>query len=180
MTLPVSTERDQWVSWGAYHGLIEQLALQVHESGWAFDQILCLARGGLRVGDVLSRIFDKPLAILTTSSYRAAAGTEQGRLDIAQYVTMTSGQLEGRVLLLDDMVDTGVTLVEVLASLQERFTAITEIRTGVLWYKAHSCVTPDFYVQKLDSNPWIHQPFEEYDLLDPATLRVRVKQRASS
>ncbi len=180
MMLPASTEQDQWVSWGAYHTLIEKLALQVHESGWSFDQILCLARGGLRVGDVLSRIFDKPLAILTTSSYRAAAGTEQGRLDIAQYVTMTSDCLAGRVLLVDDMVDTGVTLVEVLANLQERFAEITEIRTGVLWYKAHSCVAPDFYVQKLESNPWIHQPFEQYDSLDPSLLAGHIRQEAQS
>jgi hypoxanthine phosphoribosyltransferase len=180
MTIPVSTEQNHWVSWSAYHTLIEQLALQIYESGWTFDQILCLARGGLRVGDVLSRIFDKPLAILTTSSYRAAAGTLQGRLDIAQYVTMTSDRLAGRVLLVDDLVDSGVTLVEVLANLQERFSEISEIRTGVLWYKGHSCVIPDFYVQKLDSNPWIHQPFEDYDVLDPALLAAKVRAQSRS
>ena len=180
MTLPVSTDRDEWVSWDAYHLLIEQLALQVYQSGWSFDQILCLARGGLRVGDVLSRIFNKPLAILTTSSYRAAAGTQQEGLDIAQYVTMTSDRLAGRILLVDDLVDTGVTIAEVLAKLQERFSGISEIRTSVLWYKAHSCVAPDFFVQKLDSNPWIHQPFEDYDALDPAHLAAKVFRSALS
>jgi hypoxanthine phosphoribosyltransferase len=57
-----------YVSWDEYHRLIERLALKVHASGWAFDQILCLARGGMRPGDVLSRVFDKPLAIMSTSS----------------------------------------------------------------------------------------------------------------
>ena len=42
-----------YVSWDEYHMLIERLALKVHASGWAFDQILCLARGGMRPGDVL-------------------------------------------------------------------------------------------------------------------------------
>ena len=42
-----------YVSWDEYHLLIERLAIQVHKSGWEFDQILCLARGGLRPGDVL-------------------------------------------------------------------------------------------------------------------------------
>ena len=51
-----------YVSWDEYHMLIERLALKVHASGWEFDQILCLARGGMRPGDVLSRVFDKPLA----------------------------------------------------------------------------------------------------------------------
>ena len=64
-----------YVSYDDYHGLIEKLALQIHKSGWQFDTILCLARGGLRPGDILSRIFDKPLAIMSTSSYRAEAGT---------------------------------------------------------------------------------------------------------
>ena len=77
-----------YVSWDEYHLLIERLALKVHNSGWQFDQILCLARGGMRPGDVLSRVFDKPLAIMATSSYRADAGTIQGRLDLAKYITL--------------------------------------------------------------------------------------------
>ena len=174
MTLPQSTDKDLWVDWPNYHALIERLALLVHQSGWEFDQILCLARGGLRVGDVLSRIFDKPLAILTTSSYRDAAGTTQGVLDIAQFVTMTAERLEGRVLLVDDMVDSGVTLIRVCEHLKARYTGITELKTGVLWFKAHSCIDPDFYVQKLDTNPWIHQPFEDYDTLRPETLVGRL------
>jgi hypothetical protein len=98
-----------YVSWDEYHMLIERLALKVHNSGWEFDQILCLARGGMRPGDVLSRVFDKPLAIMSTSSYRADAGTIQGRLDLAKYITMPKGELAGRVLLVDDLADTGVT-----------------------------------------------------------------------
>ena len=50
-----------------------------------FDSILCLARGGLRVGDVISRIYDMPLAILAASSYReAAAARGRAQLDIAR------------------------------------------------------------------------------------------------
>lgn len=113
MNQPINDDAHLWVSWDDYHGLIERLALVVHESGWKFDKILCLARGGLRVGDQLSRIYDLPLAILATSSYREAAGTQQGDLDIAQYITMTRGELSGRVLLVDDLVDSGVTLERV-------------------------------------------------------------------
>ena len=35
-----------YVSWDEYNLLTERLALKVHGSGWEFDQILCLARGG--------------------------------------------------------------------------------------------------------------------------------------
>src|SRR5574343_543114 len=96
-----------YVSHGEYQQLIERLAVQIHRSGWVFDTILCLARGGMRPGDLLSRIFDRPLAIMSTSSYRAEAGTVQGRLDIARYISTPKGEMAGKVLLVDDLADTG-------------------------------------------------------------------------
>ncbi len=167
---------DLYVSWEDYHRLIEQLALQVYESGYKFDCILCLARGGLRVGDVISRIYDKPLAILAASSYREAAGTQQGLLDIGEFITKTGGEMEGQVLLVDDLVDSGVTLTRVIAHLKQRFPKIVEIRTAVLWYKAISTFKPDYHVQYLPTSPWIHQPFEEYDSLRPQQLDARLRR----
>ncbi len=172
----VSTERDLWVSWEDYDRAIVELAHMVHESGWQFDQVLCLARGGLRPGDVFSRIFDVPLAILSTSSYREEAGKVQGSLDIGRHITMTRGSLSGKVLLLDDLVDSGVTLQKVQQHLQEHFPAVTEVRSAVIWCKACSSVRPDYYVDYLQSNPWIHQPFEEYDSLRPHQLGAWLKR----
>ena len=74
MNQPQNDDKNLWVSWDEYHRLVERLALKVYESNWKFDKILCLARGGLRVGDQLARIYDVPLAILATSSYREAEG----------------------------------------------------------------------------------------------------------
>ena len=158
-----------YVSWDEYHMLIERLALKVHASGWDFDQILCLARGGMRPGDVLSRVFDKPLAIMSTSSYRAEAGTIQGRLDLAKYITMPKGELAGRVLLIDDLADTGHTLRAVVERLRS-MPSIVELRCGVIWVKGVSTYTPDYFVESLPTSPWIHQPFEEYDTLRPDGL----------
>ena len=109
-----------YVSWDAYHRLIEKLAIQVWQSGWEFDQILCLARGGMRPGDVLSRVFDKPLAIMPT---------------------------------------------------------ITELKSAVIWTKAVSSYEPDYYVEKLPTSPWIHQPFEEYDDMRPPALHQKMGER---
>ncbi len=169
-------DKNLWVSWDEYHRLIELLALTVYESNWKFDKVLCLARGGLRVGDQLSRIYDLPLAILATSSYREAAGHKQGELDIAQYITMTRGELSGNVLLVDDLVDSGVTLAKVQQHLKERYPGVTAVRSAVLWYKGCSNVKPDYYVQHLPTNPWIHQPFEEWDSVRPNTLAPWIKR----
>ena len=158
-----------YVSWDEYHMLIERLALKIDASGWQFDQILCLARGGLRPGDVLSRVFDKPLGIMSTSSYRAESGTIQGRLDMAKYITLPKGELAGRVLLVDDLADSGVTLRAVVERLRS-MPAISELRSAVIWTKGVSSYTPDYYVELLPTSPWIHQPFEEYDELRPDGL----------
>ena len=161
-----------YVSWDEYHRLIERLALKVANSGWEFDQILCLARGGMRPGDMLSRIFDKPLAIMSTSSYRAEAGTIQGRLDMAKYITLPKGELAGRVLLVDDLADSGVTLRAVVDRLRG-MPAIAELRTAVIWVKGASTYVPEYFVETLPTSPWIHQPFEEYDELRPEALAKR-------
>ncbi len=159
-----------YVSYDEYHNLIEKLALKVYQSGWEFDTILCLARGGMRPGDILSRVFDKPLAIMSTSSYRAAAGTRQGHLDLARYITTPQGEIAGKVLLVDDLADTGHTLHEVVRTLRERYIGISELRTAVIWTKAASTFAADYSVEFLPTNPWIHQPFEGYDTLRPDRL----------
>jgi hypoxanthine phosphoribosyltransferase len=165
---------DLHVSWDRYNTLVEKLALSVYESGFHFNQIICIARGGMRVGDVLSRIYEKPLAILSTHSYTAEGGTIRGELVIAEHMTMTSPRLGDRVLLVDDMVDSGHTLDLVHRTLPQRFHHITALKTAVLWWKACSMFKPDYYVEYLADNPWIHQPFEVYDTLPPEELKVRL------
>src|SRR3569832_1504665 len=156
-----------YVSYDEYHNLTEKLAIKVHQSGWEFDTILCLARGGMRPGDILSRIFDKPLAIMPTSSYRAGAGTIQDHLDIARYITTPKGEIAGKVLLVDDLADSGVTLHAVVDLLRTKYAPITELRSAVIWTKGLSTFTPDYSVESLPTNPWLHPPFAAYDALRP-------------
>ncbi|NJM67466.1 MAG: phosphoribosyltransferase [Acaryochloris sp. RU_4_1] len=155
---------DLYISWSEYYQQIEKLAVIIDQSGWRFNQILCLARGGLRAGDVLSRIYRQPLAILATSSYGGTQGQERHSLTIGRELTMATPQLGKRVLLVDDLVDSGITLEQTLVWLKHKYGAeIKEVRTAVLWYKACSIVQPTYYVDYLAENPWIHQPFEGYE-----------------
>ena len=158
---------DLYVSWSEYHQKIEQLAVKVHQSDWHFNQIICLAKGGLRVGDILARIFDLPLAILATSSYGGPGGQVRGSITISRDLSMTTANLGSHVLLVDDLVDSGVTLKKTLVWLDRRYGFYVEdVRTAVLWYKDCSVITPDYYVDYLPDNPWIHQPFERYEKMN--------------
>ncbi len=162
---------DFHVSWKDYHSSIERLALQIYQSGWQFNQIVCLAKGGLRVGDILSRIYNCPLAILATSSYGGPNNQVRGSLTFARDLTMTTANLGSHVLLVDDLVDSGITLEKTITWLDRNYGFyIEEVRTAVLWYKDCSVIKPDYYVEYLANNPWIHQPFEQYERMDIADL----------
>jgi uncharacterized protein len=155
--------QDLDISWEEYHQSIERLAQQIYQSEWEFDRIVCLARGGLRVGDILARIFKQPLAILAASSYTGADQQERGKLSIASQLTMTDRNLGSRILLVDDLVDSGVTLQQTTIWLRDLYPEIQELKTAVIWYKACSSYIPDYYLTYLAHNPWINQPFEKYD-----------------
>ena len=156
------TQTHAHYDWKEYNELCERLVARVAKSGWQFDSLLCLARGGMRPGDFFSRIYGKPLAIMTTSSYREAAGTVQGDLDIAQYITGVT-EHKGKLLLVDDLCDSGQTIKRVVEHLRKCYPEITEIRVAVLWVKACSVFKPDYSVVTFEGSPWIHQPFEMYD-----------------
>jgi uncharacterized protein len=139
---------DLYVSWDDYHQNIEKLAIQIYESGWQFNQILCLAKGGLRINNQV-----------------------RGAITFSHELTMTTANLGSHVLLVDDLVDSGISLKKSLLWLDRKYGYyIEEVRSAVLWYKASSIIKPDYYVDYLEDNPWIHQPFEPYEQMSVADL----------
>jgi len=167
---------DLYVSWSDYHQKIETLALKIYESNWQFNQIVCLAKGGLRVGDILARLYEQPLAVLSTSSYGGPNNQVRGSVTFSQDLSKTTANLGSHVLLVDDLVDSGVTLKRSIEWLQLRYGFyIDEIRTAVLWYKNCSVIEPDYYVDYLPDDPWIHQPFEKYEQMTAQELAESLK-----
>lgn len=158
------------VSWDDYHRLIEHLALQLHHQGHRFDQIVALSRGGLRVGDTLSRLFDRPLVVMAASSYGGSGDRHQGELRLGDQLAHTCESLGPRLLLVDDLADSGATLEASREWLQER-PGVTTVQTAVLWLKASSTIQPTVWAMELPGNPWIVQPFELWEQLQPGQLK---------
>ena len=88
---------------------------------------------------------------------------------------MPKGELAGRVLLVDDLSDSGHTLHKVVAMLRNNYKPISELRSAVIWTKGVSTFQADYSVESLPTNPWIHQPFEGYDAQSPAQLMAKWK-----
>lgn len=167
---------DLYVTWSEYHHKIESLAVKIYKSNWQFEHIVCLAKGGLRVGDILCRLYDKPLAVLSTASYGGESNQERGAIKFSEHLS-TIAPIGDRILLVDDLVDSGVSLAESINWLKTKYSEhITEIRTAVIWYKSTSIKTPDYYVEYLPNNPWIHQPFEAYEQVEISELAAQLDE----
>ena len=78
------------------------------------------------------------------------------------------------MLLVDDLADsrqdTGAAVIRQLKNNSVAPDNRTAPLSAVIWTKALSTFTPDYSVEFLPTNPWIHQPFEGYDALRPTQL----------
>ena len=149
-----------FVSWSDYHRSIESLIAQIHRSGWQFDHVVCIARGGARVGDVIARAFRKPLAIV----YAQYSEARDSPPRVSAHMAAMEDTLAGAVLLVDDVAISGATLATVKAALCARHSQLSEIRTAVVWQKGSCDLQPDYRAVFLAHNPRIHPPYEPYDL----------------
>ena len=154
------------ISWDEYHKKTEQLAIKVNDAGWEFNQVVCIAKGGMRVGDVFARLFNVPLAILSVESYKGEGFKNQrGAITFSRDLAKTSPNIGSKVLLVDDLADSGITLKKSIDWLQHTYGFYLDepIRTAVLFYKSVSKYKPDYYIDFLKDSPWIQMPFEKYE-----------------
>ena len=155
------------IDWKQYNLIVEKLAIQIFESNFKPTMLIGIMRGGAPIIDVLSRVFKLKCAYLAVESY-SGTGTEdqQGELVFSREMSSTVQDMGGRILLCDDLSDTGITLtksIEWLKRYEPLKDNIEDSKTAVLWKKKSSTFEPDFCAQKLNSNPWIVQPFEHYE-----------------
>ena len=157
------------VGWDEYKSIVEKLAIQIH-NGYKPTVLIGIMRGAAPIIDILSRILKLPIAYIVIQSY-SGEGIEdqQGQLMFAREISSLANDKDfKKVLLIDDLSDTGLTLnksIEWLKSYEPTKKFIQEIKTACLWKKKSSSFEPDFCPIKLDSDPWIVQPTEHYEEL---------------
>lgn len=140
------------VSWHDYHGLSQKIAAAILAHDKPFDIIVAIGRGGLTFGHLLSDLLRTPISSLAIQSYTDIA--KQGEVTITQ--ELSSRIAKKRVLLVDDIADTGTTLRRAIGYLK-RFRPAS-ITTATLFYKPHSRMRPDYFAKQ--TTRWILQPFE--------------------
>ena len=157
------------ISFDEYLKKVEKLAIKIHEN-YNPTVLVGIMRGAAPIIDILSRIMKLPIAYIVIQSY-SGKGMEdkQGKLMFAREISsLASNKDFNKVLLIDDLSDTGLTLnksIEWLRNYGPTKDFITEVKTACLWKKKSSTFEPDFCSVKLDSDPWIVQPTEHYEEL---------------
>lgn len=148
-----------------------QLALAVAESDWRPDLIVGIWRGGAPVGvtvqEVLAYIgIDSDHLAIRTKSYTGIATRSRvevyGLDELLCRMKPTS-----KVLLVDDVHDSGLSLRQVTIELGKLCSPMPEVRTAVPYYKPgndRSRRVPDYYVHATDD--WLVFPHELDGLTD--------------
>ena len=155
------------VDWKEYNKTVEKLAIQIHESGYKPSLLVGIMRGGAPMIDVLSRVFKLKCAYLAVESYSGkGVEDEQGDIVFSREMSSIAQNMGGKILLCDDLSDTGITLnksVDWLRKYEPIKGKIEDIKTATLWKKQKSTFDPDYCAVKLTDNPLIVQPFEHYE-----------------
>ena len=157
------------ITFEEYTKIVEKLAIQIHEH-YQPTVLVGIMRGAAPILDILSRILKLPIAYIVIQSY-SGDGTEdnQGELMFAREISSLANNEDfKKVLLVDDLSDTGLTLnksIEWLKDYAPIKNYIKEVKTACLWKKKSSTFEPDFCPVRLDSDPWIVQPTEHYEEL---------------
>ena len=109
----------------------------------SFDAILGIARGGLSMAQMLGEYYDlREVYAINTIGYDDTE--KKASVEVFNIPDLKSTK---RVLIVDDIVDSGDTLVEVLKVLNRKYPEIIFL-TASIFYKKTACMKPTWYVKE--------------------------------
>jgi hypoxanthine phosphoribosyltransferase len=143
-------------SWQEYHTDMRKLKKLVNYM--SFDCVLGIARGGLVPAVELSNYFDIPLIPLRFSTRDFKF---QDNLDALIGVTDGGLVRYNYILIVDDMIDSGKTMKELISNIDTYIGCQYKILT--LWNNIRSEIQPDVWARNIDrerDKRWIVYPWE--------------------
>ncbi|WP_165786386.1 phosphoribosyltransferase [Aliarcobacter cryaerophilus] len=120
------------------------------------DAFLSVARGGLTLSHLMAQAMNQR-NIFTINSISYDRKNQKDSIDIFNIPDLKSYK---KVLIIDDIVDSGKTMIEIFKILNEKFPNC-EFKLATLFYKKTALIKPDFYINETDM--WI-EFFWEVDI----------------
>jgi hypoxanthine phosphoribosyltransferase len=145
-----------------------KLAEQIHESGFRPQFIVGVWRGGAPVGIAVQEYLDyvgietDHIAIRTSSYYSIGQQDKEVRVHGLNYI-IDHVNADDNLLLVDDVFDSGRSIIAILNELREKTRANMPqtIKVATPWYKPERNVTstaPDYFIHETDQ--WLVFPHE--------------------
>jgi hypothetical protein len=157
------------VPWRRVTALTRRLARRITSAGFAPDLIVAIARGGYVPARLLADYLDVMDLVSLRIEHYTAGARRRRHARVAQPLNIA---LAGRrVLIVDDVADTGDTFVLAHAHVVARHPAA--VRTAALHYKAGSVFEPDFYAERLGAWRWINYPWARIEDIAGFIARLR-------
>jgi len=147
------------ITWNQYRELVFKLGQKVKRGGKNFDLIVTIARGGLALAHLLSDQLNLPVASFTSKSY---FDLKQKKLPEITF-GLSASLKNKKVLLVDEVSDTGKTFIQGVSYLQKLGAKKTSITTCCLHHKPHSKHKPDYYISS--TCKWIIYPTEVFETM---------------
>jgi len=141
-------------SWEQIYEMLLNLADKIRKDRFKSDIIVGVSRGGWAPGRVMSDLLENPqIANVKAEFYKGVAETK-GEPIITQPVSMP---VKGKkILVIDDVADTGQSLRKVQSHLLEQ--GATDVKIATLYYKPWSVTLPNYYEK--ETKRWIIFPWE--------------------
>lgn len=149
-----------------YYTLIDRLVAQIKASKIPFNYVVAIARGGLSIGERLSRMLEIPLAIVAAENW--PAGKKQDSVRFSRHCVYLSGELTGPILIVDDLSESGDTIRETKLYLRKKFAISSEdLYSAVLLLKSSSPERPNFIADETALSPtvWVVFPPENPEIV---------------
>lgn len=146
------------ISWSYYTQAAFNLSKQLNDC--KVDIIVAIARGGLTLSQLLSDALDLPIASFTVKSYK-----DFKQESVPQITHGLGTTLENKkVLLVDDVCDSGKTFIRGIDYLIEQGAEKKNITTASLHYKPHAIFKPDYFVA--ETSAWVIYPSETRETIE--------------
>jgi uncharacterized protein len=144
-------------NWDYIYNLCRNISTEIKHSGYEPDIIIALARGGWFAGRVLCDFLGlDDLSSLKVEHYIGATAIDSGEPYIKY--PLSDNVIEGKkVLIVDDIVDTGKSMLSAKAYVEGRNPI--EVRTASLQYLGSSKIDPDYVGERLEDWAWIVYPW---------------------
>ncbi len=146
------------LTWELFGTASQELAQMIADSRYEPDMILSIARGGLLIGGALG--YALGVKNTYTMNVEFYTGVDE-RLEVPRILPPAPDFVDlqdARILIADDVADTGHTLKSVGQFCEGK---VGEVRTAVLYEKPHSLVHCDYVWRRTDR--WINFPWSSQD-----------------